>query len=986
MNLHIEYLDTKQFFDELYFESLYNLLEYKHKMKKFDAIIISDNNGFNFYLEKGIALFGDTPVVFCGLNYFSEEDLNGLTNITGVIEKADFENNIKLIESIHDNVQKILIITDDTTTGKKIQEEVLTIDSHRSSESVELELLYNISSEGLENRLRNLDTDTIVFLTLFSRDIDGVYFEYDRFTELISRTSVVPVYGAWNFQVGNGIIGGYLVDGYSQGVSASEMIIAILNGESVESIPIQYNTPTTLKFDYIQLERFAIDLNKLPANSIFINREKSFYSQYKWKILFIAFIFVFLILALLGLFYGFIKSVRAEREVRFHEESLRTTLYSIGDAVISTDLEQRVVTMNPVAEVLTGWSNSEALNKYIGEIFQIYHVDDGKPMESPVLKVLNTGRIMGLPRQTSLIARDGREFKISDSAAPIHDDKGEITGVVLVFRNVSEEYNIQEQLISERNYAKRIINNSPSLICGLDENGCTIFINPVVEKITGYQEEEILGQNFWELFYSEDDFHQMNSILKNSAEGVVFNYDIILKCKDGSKKNIIWNSFSRKDDSGNITGYLGFGYDITESKKIKEDLSISKKRLRTIIDMVPSSIFVKNGKGIFLALNKNTSIKMGREIPEIIGKSMADVYPHGESVEKMMHEDRQVLETGKQISIDEEQHLDQSGVISWQKTVKIPCPEDLFGEPAVLGISTDITDLKAAEKRLYEINNELVQHKNHLEELVDERTMELQISLDHLQEAQRKLVESEKMAALGGLVAGVAHEVNTPVGIGVTAASHLEDSVDEFENLYNSGQLTKKIFENFLELCRKSSSIILSNMNRASDLIQSFKQVAVDQSSQERRLFTVPAYIDEILLSLHPQLRNRSIEIEVNCPEEFEIDSFPGALSQIITNLIMNSLNHGFEKISEGTITMDIRKSENNVLIIYGDTGRGISNEHLDKIFEPFFTTKRGVGGSGLGMNIVYNLVTQTLKGQINCTSKISQGTWFEIEFPTNIL
>jgi len=985
VNLHLEYLDTKQFFDEMYFELLYDLLEYKHKLKNFDAIIISDNNSFNFYLEKGNSLFGDTPVVFCGLNYFSEDDIKGLSNITGVNERADLESNIKLIESIHENIQKILIITDDTTTGRKIQEEVLRIDGERSSEAVDLELIYNVSSEELENRLQTLEADTVVYLTVFSRDKDGVYFEYDQFTKQISRASTVPVYGAWNFQIGNGIFGGYLVDGYSQGVSASKMVIDILKGTPVASIAVQYDTPTKLKFDYIQLERFGIDLSIIPEKAILINREDSFYSQYKLRILFIASIFLFLVFALLGVFYGYIKSVKAEKEIRFQKESLRTTLYSIGDAVVSTDLQQRVVTMNPNAEVLTGWNNSDATGKPINDVFRIFQVDDNNPMENPVAKVLETGRIQGLPRHSTLIARDGREFIISDSAAPICDDNGGLTGVVLVFRNVSDEYEIQEQLISERNYVKRIINNAPSLICGLDENGYTTFINPVVEKITGYSEEEIIGQNFWKLLYPEEEIFHVNNLLSETVEGAVIDYEMILTCKDGSKKNIVWNSFSKKDDDGKVLGFLGFGYDITEQKKIKEALLISKKRLRTIIDMVPSSIFVKDSKGVFLALNKMASENMGLDIRDLIGRSMQEVYPEKHMVEEMLEQDRQVLKNGQQFVIAEERHATKSGEVFWQKTVKIRCPEELFGEPAILGIATDITDLKAAEKRLSEANQELIKHKNHLEELVADRTLELQISLDHLQEAQKKLGEAEKMAALGGLVAGVAHEVNTPVGIGVTAASHLEESVENFKVLYHSGNATKSDFEKFMDVCSKSSIMILSNMNRAADLIQSFKQVAVDQSSQECRKFDVKKYMDEILLSLHAHLRKSKYDIQINCPEELEIYSCPGALSQIITNLIMNSLNHGFENSDEGSVMIDIRERDRNVLIIFGDTGCGISNENLGRIFEPFFTTKRGVGGSGLGMNIVYNLVTQTLKGQISCTSKIGQGTWFEIEFPADL-
>lgn len=982
VSLHIEYLDSKRIYNTSYFNALYAILENKLEVIQYDAVITSDNNAFNYYREYGMNILGDIPLVFCGLNYVQEEDLVGLTNATGVNEKADLKKNLQLIESIHKDIETILVIADDTTTGLKIQEEINRIIEVRPSEALRLEVIHTISLEDLKEKVRSLDSTYIVYLTVFFRDSLGEFFEYDEAVNQISEASAVPVYGTWDFHLNEGITGGHLVDGYSQGLAASGMVLEILGGEPVQSIPIIYDTPTTLKFNYLQLERFGIDSRKLPPGSLIINRTESFFFHYKNQILVTIFVFVLFFLAFVGIFFGYIKSLAAEKKIRFHEENLRTTLYSIGDGVISTDLNQNVVRMNPVAEVLTGWSKEEADSRSINDVFKIFHVENRQALENPIAKVMETGKIDGLPRHSLLIARDGREFKISDSAAPIQDSEGFITGVVLVFRNVSEEYRVQQQLINERNYAKRIINNAPSMICGLDSHGTAVFINPVIEKITGYEEDEIIGQNFWELLYPDNEFHQVKKLLLESREGVVVDFEMTLTCKNDNKKNIVWNSFSRKDDEGNIIGFLGFGYDITEQKKIKEDLIISKKRLRTIIDLVPSSIFVKDGDGTFLAINKATSKSLGVNIRELIGSRIQDVYPYPKMAEAMLEQDQMVLEKGISVEVAEENYANSTGEILWQKVVKIPCPEDLFGVPAVLGIATDISDLKAAEKRLFETNKELVKHKNNLEELVADRTMELQISLDHLQEAQRKLVESEKMAALGELVAGVAHEVNTPVGIGVTAASYLEDSVEEFQVLYDSGHVTRSGLEKFLQLCRKSSSMILFNMNRAADLINSFKQVAVDQSSQERRLFKIRQYIEEILLSLHAQLRKTPYEIKLSCPEELEVDSYPGALSQIITNLIMNSLHHGFEGLNEGSITIDIRKSENSVLIIYGDTGRGIPDDHLDKIFDPFFTTKRGTGGSGLGMNIVYNLVTQTLGGQINCTSKIGQGTWFEIEFP----
>jgi GAF domain-containing protein/tetratricopeptide (TPR) repeat protein/two-component sensor histidine kinase len=259
---------------------------------------------------------------------------------------------------------------------------------------------------------------------------------------------------------------------------------------------------------------------------------------------------------------------------------------------------------------------------------------------------------------------------------------------------------------------------------------------------------------------------------------------------------------------------------------------------------------------------------------------------------------------------------------------------------------------------------------------------ELAQTLDDLQATQHQLVEAEKMAALGGLVAGVAHEINTPVGVGVTAASLLEEKTLLFRQTYQSGQMKRSDLEKYLDTAGQSSSMILKNLQRAAELIQSFKQVAVDQSSEERRVFAVKAYLDEILLSLHPKLKRTQLAIEVHADHNLILDSYPGSFAQIVTNLVMNSLAHAYEPGEPGRLAFDLKQKNGRFIFEYSDDGRGIPKEDLGKIFDPFFTTKRGQGGSGLGLHVVYNLVTQKLGGMIRCESEVGIGTKFMIEVP----
>lgn len=269
-----------------------------------------------------------------------------------------------------------------------------------------------------------------------------------------------------------------------------------------------------------------------------------------------------------------------------------------------------------------------------------------------------------------------------------------------------------------------------------------------------------------------------------------------------------------------------------------------------------------------------------------------------------------------------------------------------------------------------------------LEQKVGERTAELSQTLEHLKATQNQLVEAEKMAALAGLVGGVAHEINTPVGTGILAASFLAGETDKFAQLCRSGSLKRSALNAYLEVAAESSQLILENLQRAARLVQSFQKVAVDQTSLERRTFLLKPYLEEILLSLGPKFKRTAHRISVEGDETIEIDSYPGALSQIITNLVMNSLIHAYEPSQSGQLRLQVAALGDRFTIRYGDDGCGIPAEHLGKIFDPFFTTGRSRGGSGLGLHIVYNLVTQTLKGTVRCESRENVGTEFMIDCP----
>ncbi|HCU68671.1 MAG TPA: hybrid sensor histidine kinase/response regulator [Desulfomicrobium sp.] len=258
----------------------------------------------------------------------------------------------------------------------------------------------------------------------------------------------------------------------------------------------------------------------------------------------------------------------------------------------------------------------------------------------------------------------------------------------------------------------------------------------------------------------------------------------------------------------------------------------------------------------------------------------------------------------------------------------------------------------------------------------------LEESLDKLHRTQKEMIHSAKMAALGDLVAGVAHEVNTPIGVCVTASSFLAERTRQLRDLYEKGEMKRSDLEKYLTLAEESSASVLTNLERAAELVQSFKKVAADQSSEEKRSFELKSYLEQILVSLRPQFKRTPHTVHVDCPEGLTLDSYPGAIMQIVTNLIMNSLIHGFADGLPGEIFIKVEPVGEAVALSYRDTGVGMDKEQRDRIYDPFYTTKRGSGGTGLGMNIVYNLVTQTLKGTILLETSPGQGAVFLLTLP----
>lgn len=583
--IHIEYMDTKRYHSVDNFQNLIPLYKDKYKNKKFDVILVTDNNAFSFLKFYREEIFQNAPMVFCGVNSLKNSDIYGYSNLTGVSEEPDVLENFQLIKKLHPKNKNVYIVVDVTSTGNIALQEVEKTLGTMPKDGVNYHILRGYSLDEVKAFLK--DKTGVVFLTVFFKDNRGNAYEHYELVKKLDSSISLPIYGLWDINFGNGLVGGYLTSGYYQGKEAAKIAKRVLGGEDINSIEILYKSPNRYMFDYKQMKKHNIKIKDLPKNHFLINYKKTFYEEYKIHIYLTLLVMTILSVIILSLLVNIQKRKRAEHKLKENEKNLETT--------------------------------------------------------------------------------------------------------------------------------------------------------------------------------------------------------------------------------------------------------------------------------------------------------------------------------------------------------------------------------------------------------VEVRTKELKYSIETLEKAQEQLVYSEKMSALGGLVAGVSHEINTPIGLGLTGITHFLDITKIINKNYKKENLSEEEFEKYLEDSETLAEVIYSNLRKSAELVKSFKQISVDQTSEEKRNFNLKIYTKEILVSLTNITKKRKILFDLEC-EDVYVDSYPGAYSQIMTNLFMNAIKHAFKKNDGGKVNVSVKKIDNKILIQFKDNGQGIHKDDLEKIFNPFFTTNREFGGSGLGLNIVYNIVKTTFAGTVTCKSTLGEGTVFDIE------
>jgi len=575
---------------------------------------------------------------------------------------------------------------------------------------------------------------------------------------------------------------------------------------------------------------------------------------------------------------------------------------------------------------------------------------------------------------SSIRALAAGEKSASIPGTDVANEIGDIARAAEVFRRTLVDADtareaavraLTEQRLAEESYRK-LFEASVDGIYVTTPGGLLLNANPALARMMGYETPEQLisciGDVSTNVYVHPEAREEYKRLMQR--DGTVRDFEYQVRQRGGG---ILWLSDSAtvvRDEQGEVVRYEGTLRDITDQKRAEDAIAEGRRLLQQVIDTVPAVINVKDRNLRYVLMNRYMAGIFSVEPSEAIGRTTTDLMLRYGAA-KTDDNDQRVLKTKKGLGFYEEEYLDSAGNIRHWLVNKLPLL-DADGEiERIVTVALDIGERKRGEQEMRKARDAA------------------ETALRNLRETQASLIEAEKLAALGRLVAGVAHEVNNPVGISLTVASALERKTANFTADVARGELRRSSLNEFLATSRDASSQLVANLNRAAELIQSFKQVAADRNYSDQRSFDLADLTEQVVLSLRPGLRKHNLTLAVDCQPNLMMNSYPGPYGQVLTNLFLNAVAHAFPNGRPGVIAISARESgKDNVEIIFSDNGVGMSLDVRRRAFDPFFTTRRDQGGTGLGLHIVYSIVTNRLGGRLDLDSEPGSGTRIQMILP----
>lgn len=1082
--LQIENMDSKRYHTSAYFESLARHYAEKYRDTQFDLILATDNNAYDFLLQRKDELFPGVPMVFSGVNDFNDTQISDVAKITGVAEQFDAGGTIEFALKTFPKTRQIYIINDYLKTGRAWVRE---LERQLSEIDPTVELIYseNLSLAEQKKRIAGLPETALVLLGVYYSDRDGYQSTYEKIGAELVAESQVPVFCLLEFNVGQHVIGGNVISGYYQGQMMAALGKKILQGEPVESLAVVSQGANQFIFDFNALTKWGIGLSELPEEAIVINEPWTFYNAYRSQI-WLAVVFVLLLLAIiLTLYFSIRKRIKIESELRdskqrfesiFNQtfqfiglltpegvvldanqtalkrsnidlgeikdrhfadapwfshspqeqaklrEAIRTAasgefvrlqmthqiepgrlidvdfslkpvfdakgevtllipegrdiselkeaqsaleqssnllkrlvadqqflLNNINDFIYRHDLTGKFEYVSPSIKQITGYTVEEWGGHYADYL-------TASPLNERVKKytdeALRTG-VQHVPYEIEITHKNGNLLRLEISERP-YKKADEIVGMIGVARDVTDRAKAEEVVQDLNSFQQTILENADVWLAVYDVQGDIVIWNRTAQRVSGYTREEVQSrQHIMKLLYPEATYRQqiMDQVLP-AADGKqpLDNFHSKIVCKDGMTRSMVWNTralFGTEGRRGSVT----IGLDITEQEKASKEAMSLRKYLQNVIDSMPSILVAVDQECRVVQWNSAAESVTGKSLEAVRGHALEKVFP------RFAVEIATILEAIK----TENPSIGSRRMNSSESGI---CYEDISIYPLA-------GDTRGAVIR------------------VDDVTERVRI--------EEMMIQSEKMLSVGGLAAGMAHEINNPLAgvlqnmqvmknrfdlslprnqIEAASCNLSLDDLNEYlirrgifkmmESITRSGLRAAKIVENMLSFSRKS---------------------ALDYAPQDLvRLVDNTIELAANDYDLKKKFDFRKINIVRDYQENLPgIPCESGQIQQVILNLLKNgaqAMALQVDKNSTPQFDIRIHRLSDTVQIDVQDNGPGMSDAVLKRVFEPFFTTKEVGVGTGLGLSVSYFIITENHKGVMQVESNPGKGACFSIQLP----
>jgi PAS domain S-box-containing protein len=690
------------------------------------------------------------------------------------------------------------------------------------------------------------------------------------------------------------------------------------------------------------------------------------------------------------------QAAQSMRSMTITEPALRTAVNNYADAVVAISIRERQIA-DIDREVLGTEGRliqrvTELLRELSSRRGHVLSRDFGRTLTEAKWQSIalgSAGVLIGIFAALLVVRRTVRplasitrsiravaagEKSASIPATDVDNEIGEIARAAEVFRTTLVDADaareaavraLAEQRLAEESYRK-LFEASIDGIYVTTPGGALLNANPALARMMGYATPQDLingiddvASNVYVDRAARTEYQRLVE-----RDGMVRDYEYQVRSRSGA---VLWLSDSAsavRDEKGEVIRYEGTVRDITDQKRAEDAIAEGRQLLQMVIDTVPAVINVKDRNLRYVLMNRYMAGIFGIEPHEALGQTTAELMARYGAA-KTDENDKRVLSGRRELGFYEEEYKDAAGHMRQWLVNKLPIL-DINGEiENIVTVALDIGERKRSEHEMRKARDAA------------------EAALRNLRETQNSLIEAEKLAALGRLVAGVAHEVNNPVGISLTVASALERKAATFAAQVERGELRRSSLNDFLTTTSDASSQLVANLNRAAELIQSFKQVAADRNYSDQRTFDLGDLTEQVVMSLRPGLRKHNLTLNIDCQPNLIMNSYPGPYGQVLTNLFLNAVAHAFPDGKPGEVDIQVRASgKDNVEIIFSDNGCGMSLDVRRRAFDPFFTTRRDQGGTGLGLHIVYSIVTTRLGGRLDLDSEPGGGTRIQMILP----